>query len=162
MGIVTLAALAPLFMGFIYYHPKVFGTAWMKVTGIKDEDREQVNMAKIFITTYILSFIACFFLFTLVVHQTDIYSLFANREGFGEEGSEVMNTINNLMDQVGGWHRSFGHGMLHGSLVGFFIGLPILMINGLFEMKSMKYGFINAGYWILTLGVSGGILCQFA
>ncbi len=34
IGIVALSALVPLLIGFIYYHPKVVDTAWMKVTGM--------------------------------------------------------------------------------------------------------------------------------
>jgi hypothetical protein len=32
----------------------------------------------------------------------------------------------------------------------------------LFERRSWKYIFINAGYWILTLTLMGGIICAYA
>jgi hypothetical protein len=35
------------------------------------------------------------------------------------------------------------------------------MINGLFERKSLKYGFINAGFWIICMALCGGIICQW-
>jgi hypothetical protein len=35
------------------------------------------------------------------------------------------------------------------------------MTNGLFERKKVKYGFVNAGYWIITLSLMGGILFQW-
>ena len=72
-----------------------------------------------------------------------------------------MNEINNFMTSDGDRFRTFKHGALHGGLVGGFIGLPILVINGLFERKGFKYGLINAGYWIITLAIMGGILCQW-
>ena len=30
---IVIAALIPMFMGFIYYHPKVFGKVWMDSLG---------------------------------------------------------------------------------------------------------------------------------
>ena len=65
------------------------------------------------------------------------------------------------MEVNGDKFRTFKHGALHGSMVGIFIALPILVTNGLFETKSWKYGLINAFYWIITLGIMGGILCQW-
>jgi hypothetical protein len=162
IGIVALAALVPLVMGFIYYNPALFGKAWMKASGMTEEKIKGANMPLIFISTYILSFIMCIILFTLVVHQTDIHSLFVADEGYGVEGSEVMNKIDAIMETHGDKYRSFGHGALHGSVVGVFLGLPIIVINGLFEAKSFKYGLINAGYWIATLAVAGGVLCAWA
>jgi hypothetical protein len=162
MLIVALAALVPLVVGFIYYNPKVFGNAWMKTTGLTEEQLKKGNKALIFGLTLVLSFLVSFFLFMLVVHQTDYYSIMISEPGFGEEGSELMNQIGAFMDQYGNHYRTFKHGALHGSLVGVFIGLPIIMINGLFETRSVKYGFINAFYWIITLGIMGGILCQWA
>ena len=32
-----IAALIPLLVGFIYYNPKVMGNAWMKETGLNEE-----------------------------------------------------------------------------------------------------------------------------
>lgn len=161
MLIVALAALVPMSMGFLYYSPKTFGNVWMKVARVTEEQIKNGNKIKIFGTALLLSFMLSFFLFTLVVHQTDYYSLLAAEPGFNEEGSEIMNQIAAFMEQYGGYYRTFKHGALHGGLVGVFVALPILMTNGLFETKSLKYGFINAGYWVLTLSLMGGILCQW-
>ena len=162
MLIVALAALVPLVIGFLYYNPKVFGNAWMKAAGVSQEQIEKGNKAVIFGSALVLSFLLSFFLFMLVVHQTDYYSLFASDPGFMEEGSDVMNNIAAFMETYGDRFRTFKHGALHGSMVGVFIGLPILVTNGLFEAKSWKYGLINSFYWIITLGIMGGILCQWA
>lgn len=159
---VALAALVPLVMGFLYYSPKTFGNAWMKSAGLTMEMLEKSNKVLLFTSSYVLSFILSFFLFTLVVHQTDYYSLFVAEPGFGEEGSAIMTQIDAFMGQYGEYYRTFKHGALHGGLVGGFIGLPIIVINGLFETRGLKYGFINAGYWIITLSLMGGILCQWA
>ena len=161
MIVVALAALVPTFVGFLYYNPKTFGNAWMKAARVTEEQIKNGNKVKIFGTALLLSFLLSFFLFQLVVHQTDYYSLMVAEPGFGEEGSEMMNQINAFMGQYGDYYRTFKHGALHGGLVGFFIALPIIMTNGLFETKSLKYGFINGFYWIITLSLMGGVLSQW-
>ena len=35
---ILLAALSTLVVGFIWYNPKVFGTIWMKETGVNPEN----------------------------------------------------------------------------------------------------------------------------
>lgn len=159
--IVALTALVPLIVGFIYYNPKVFGNAWMKTAGVTQEQIEKGNKAVIFGSALVLSFLLAISVFTLVVHQTDYYSILIAEPGFGQEGSEVMNQIGVFMDKYGDYYRTFKHGALHGSLIGIFVALPILVTNGLFETKSWKYGLINSFYWIITLGIMGGILCQW-
>ncbi|MFT6709325.1 MAG: hypothetical protein ACJATF_004191 [Flavobacteriales bacterium] len=162
MLFVALAAILPSIIGFIYYNPKVFGNVWMKAAGVTEEQIKTGNKVKIFGIALLLSFLIAFMLYTLVVHQTHYYSLLYNEEGFGVEGSDIMNQIAAFMDAYGGNFRTFKHGALHGSMIGIFIGLPIIITSGLFEAKSLKYGFINAFYWIITLSLMGGILCQWA
>jgi hypothetical protein len=143
----------------LYYNPKTFGTAWMKASGMKEEKMKEANMGKIFGISYVLSFLMCIMLGGLVVHQTDVYSLYAGQEGFGVDGSDVMIKLDAFMAETGGCFRTFEHGAFHGVILGVFIALPILMINGLFERKSLKYGFINAGFWIICMALCGGIIC---
>ena len=54
--VIAIAAIVPLLTGFIWYHPKVLGTAWMNASGLTEADMQSGNMAKIFILAYILSF----------------------------------------------------------------------------------------------------------
>jgi hypothetical protein len=161
LGIVALSALIPLLVGFLYYNPKTFGNLWMKLSGMTEEKIKEGNMPLIYGTAYLLTFFMGIMLFSLVVHQTDLYSLLINEEGFGVEGSAVQNEIASLMDRFGHNFRTFKHGALHGTIIGVFVALPILMTNGLLEGKKIKYGFVNAGYWIITLALMGGILCQW-
>jgi hypothetical protein len=44
---------------------------------------------------------------------------------------------------------------------GFIFLLPIISIIAMFERKSVKYIAINSGYWIVTLAIMGGIICQW-
>ena len=43
-----VAALSTLVVGFIWYNPKVFGTIWMKESGMTEEKMKGANMAMIF------------------------------------------------------------------------------------------------------------------
>ncbi len=50
-----VAAIVTLVVGFIWYHPKVFGTIWMKENNFTAEDLKKGNMLKIFGLTYLFS-----------------------------------------------------------------------------------------------------------
>ena len=43
---IAAASILPLVTGFIWYNPKVFGTAWMKESGMTMEKAQQMNPAK--------------------------------------------------------------------------------------------------------------------
>jgi hypothetical protein len=88
----------------------------------------------------------------IVVHQMGAHSLVQ-----GELG--ILPEYNAFIDVYGDAFRTFKHGVFHGVLAGIFIALPILGTNAVFEHKSAKYIFINAGYWMITLGIMGGIIC---
>lgn len=162
MIVVVLAALVPMIVGFIYYNPKLLGTVWMNEAGMTEEKMQGGNMVKMLLLSFVCAFLFSVFLFVLTVHQTDVYSLYANEAGFGVEGSAVMNRLDSLMLEVGDRFRTFGHGSFHGVIIGLLFVVPILGTNAIFERKSFKYVAVNGGYWIITLALMGGILCKFA
>ncbi len=51
----VVAAFTILLVGFVWYHPKVFGTVWMKETGLTQEKLQKGNMFKIFGLAFIFS-----------------------------------------------------------------------------------------------------------
>ena len=54
---VLVAAFVPMLIGFIWYHPKVLGTAWMNAAGLSEEQlKSGGNMALIFILSLVFSF----------------------------------------------------------------------------------------------------------
>ena len=160
--IVPVAALIPLIIGFIWYHPKVFGTAWMNASGLTEEKLKGANMGLVFFLTYIFSCLLASALLSLTIHQLGFQSTLMNEEGFGKEGSEVMIYISDFISKYGNNFRTFKHGALHGTIGGIFLALPIVAVNALFERKSWKYIWINAGFWILSMMLMGGLVCQFA
>ena len=77
---------------------------------------------------------------------------------FEDPNTEIGAMYSTIMEQFGSSYRTFKHGALHGTISGLFVATPIMATNALFERKSFKYIVINCGYWIICLGVMGGIL----
>ncbi|KFF06617.1 DUF1761 domain-containing protein [Flavobacterium reichenbachii] len=152
------AAIVTLFVGFVWYHPKVFGTIWMRENNFTEEDLRKGNMLKIFGLTYIFSVMISMTLLSLTVHQSGAVSMVGGPPAL----ESAKPSFKAFMDDYGLLYRTFKHGALHGFLSGLFFAFPIIGINGLFERKSWKYIFIHAGFWIVSLALMGGIICQFA
>ncbi|HKR03687.1 MAG TPA: DUF1761 domain-containing protein [Bacteroidia bacterium] len=159
--IILLAAIVPLIIGFIWYNPKVFGTAWMNASGMTEEKAKGANMPLVFGLTFVFSIFIAFTMNFIVIHQWSFYSILANEPGFNDPNSEIGKFISGFMEKYGNNFRTFKHGALHGTISGIFFVFPIIAINALFERKSFKYIFINAGYWTLCFAVMGGIICAF-
>lgn len=149
---IIVAAFSALVVGFIWYNPKVFGNAWMQASGMTDEQIKGGNMAKIFVLALFFAFLLAISLSSIVIHQMGAFGLVQ-----GELG--ILPSYDAFMADYSNEFRTFKHGALHGVLSGVLIALPILGTNALFERKGAKYILINSGYWILTLGVMGAIIC---
>lgn len=126
---ILIASLIPMIVGFIYYHKNVFGKAWQNSLGLTDEDLKKGNMAVIFGVSLFMSFLLSMFVLN-------------NVDGPGQEGQ----------------FDSFKHGALHGVLMSLFVAMPIMVTNGLFERKNFKNLAINIVYWMITLGLMGGVI----
>ncbi|PNQ74811.1 DUF1761 domain-containing protein [Hanstruepera neustonica] len=147
------AAVSALVIGFVWYNPKVFGTAWMKAAEMTEEQIKGGNMAKIFGLALLFAFLLAFALQFITIHQTGAMGM------VGGDPSQALPSYDAFMADYGNAFRTFKHGALHGTIAGIFIALPIIGTNALFERKGAKYIFINSGYWIVTLAIMGGIVC---
>jgi hypothetical protein len=156
---IGIAALVPMIVGFIYYHPKVVGTAWMKACGLNEEKLKGGNMAVIFGVSLLLSFMMALVLQTIVIHQTSLNSLLSVQPDFKEAGSVSSELYNKMMELYGQSFRTFKHGVFHGVLFSLFFTLPVLGTNAMFERKGFKYIMINVVYWTITTALMGGIIC---
>jgi hypothetical protein len=156
------AALIPMVVGMIWYNRKVFGNAWMKATGMTDENAKGANMVLIFGLTLLFSIFIAFSLTGIVIHQLGFAGLLTQQPDFSTPGSESSNFLNKMMEQYGTSYRTFKHGSLHGFLAGITLALPIIGINALFERRGFKYIAINAGYFIVCMALMGGVICAFA
>ncbi len=132
---VIVSALVPLIIGAFWYHPKVFGSAWMKATGITEEKIKPASPLKAYIIALIMSVVLSFYLYiNVLVGGPDEM----------RHGTEAFMT--------------FRHGFVHGAFLAVFVVLPTMATNSFFEMKSTKYIFINVFYWVVSLAFMGGIL----
>ncbi|MES2619038.1 MAG: DUF1761 domain-containing protein [Bacteroidota bacterium] len=157
-----VAALASLVVGFIWYNPKVFGTAWMKSIGKTEEDMKQgANMAVMFGMTFFFSFLIALFLHGITIHQFGIYSLLANYPESQTPGAKIELLLNGKNIEAMNTFRTFKHGAFHGILTSIFFALPVLGTNALFERRGAKYILIHTGYWLVTFAVMGGIVCAW-
>lgn len=165
---VLVAALVPMIMGFIWYHPNVFGKTWQRETGLSDEKMKGGNMPLIFGLSFVFSFILAFGLNVVVVHDSFVHgATFYIDKGsdaaIKQQAADWVNTYDTLMANNPAFttHR-LTHGLTHGFLIaGLFIMMPIMVTNALFERKSWKYTLINIGYWYLTLMIMGGIIAAW-
>lgn len=152
---ILAAALSTLVVGFIWYNPKVFGTIWMRETGMTEEKAKTANMVKTFGLAILFAFMLSFILQMLVIHQFGALGM------TGGDPTLAKPSYHAFMADYGDAFRTFKHGAFHGVIAGIFIALPIIGTNALFEMKSWKYILINAGYWIVNFTIMGGIICAW-
>ncbi|PHR70856.1 MAG: hypothetical protein COA67_07625 [Lutibacter sp.] len=155
--ILLIAALIPLIMGFIWYNPKVFGTAWMNSTGLTEEKMKGANMPLIFFLSYVFSILIASVIMQMSIHQFGVLSTLGGSE-LDESSTQY---FADFMAKYGTNFRTFKHGVLHGVLAGFFFAMPVIATNAMFERKGFKNILINSGYWIVTLGLMGGVICAY-
>jgi hypothetical protein len=161
--ITALAALIPLIMGSIWYSKAVFGKAWMKAANINENDKKGGHMALTFILTYVLSFLLAIILNPIVIHQYGLMSVVAGDPGVlkADKASANYMWLLDAMDKYGHEFRTFKHGAFHATITAIMLVLPIIAINGMFERKGAKYIFINFFYWMVSMMLMGGVICQW-
>ncbi len=160
--IIALSAFIPLVVGFIWYHPNVLGKAWMQANKFTQKDVESGNMPLILVLTYFMSFLMGTVITFLVIHQNHLFSVFADVPAASEQGTTLNLYISEFMSNYGNKFRTFGHGAFHGLFTVVFFVLPMITINALFERRGAKYIFIHVGYWLISISLMGGVLCQFS
>ncbi|MBK7478127.1 MAG: DUF1761 domain-containing protein [Haliscomenobacter sp.] len=153
-----VTALIPLLIGFVWYHPKTFGNAWMKEADLTDEKMKGGNMLLTFGLTYVFGLLVSVVLGFTVIHQMHLYSVLAEEPGINDPNSEIGMYVSDFMAKYGNNFRTFKHGAFHGTLTGLFLALPVLAVNALFERKSWRYILINASFWVVSFALIGGIL----
>jgi uncharacterized protein DUF1761 len=152
---IFVAALSSLLVGFIWYNPKVFGTIWMRESGVNMEDGKKPNMALIFTLVYIYSVFIAFILSSSVIHQFGALGM------IGGDETKAGASYTAFMAEYGTAFRTFKHGALHGTMVGLLLVLPVVAINSLFEKRSWKYILVTGFYWVVTCLIMGGIICAW-
>lgn len=157
LAVVAIAAIIPLIMGMIWYSKALFGKAWMRTNNLREDEMKAGNMALTIFLAYILSFVLCFGLAPIVIHQFGAHSLVMK-----DTSQRTIAWLNEVKTTYSNNYRTFKHGALHGTLTAIFIGLPVIGTIALFERRSFKYVAIHVGYWMVAMALAGGFICQFA
>ena len=150
-----VAAISTLVVGFVWYNPKVFGTIWMKESGVTPEKMKGSNMLLIFGTSFFYAFLISFVVQMLTIHQTGALGM------IGGDPAIAKPSYLSFMADYGTAFRTFKHGALHGFMAGLFFAFPIIGTNALYERRSFKYTLVNGGFWIVCLTIMGGIICAW-
>lgn len=157
--VIPLVAFA---VGAVWYGP-LFGKAWQRLAGVTDADIEQSNMIKVMGLAYVFAFFVALLLQMVVIHQFGLSGMFGMLPEWGDAGSALWQDLNALDAKYGMYtrHRHFGHGALHGGFFGLaFVG-PILATHANFARQTWRLPAIHTGYWVVTLALMGGLICQF-
>lgn len=131
---IAVAALMPMIVGFIYYHPKVLGGMWMKANGFTLESIGAGPKPILYGLALVLSFLLAFF-------------LCVNVTGPGQD-----------VAPDGHSYVTFGHGLTHGVIITITVVLPILATLAIFEKRSLNWVIVNVLYWMITICLMAGIL----
>ena len=154
---VLVAALTTLVVGSIWYSPVLFGNAWMKETGLTEEELKKGSMLKIFGLTYIFSLMITMTLMSLTIHQSGAVGMVGGPPLI----ASAKPSFAAFMADYGTAYRTFKHGALHGFMAGLFLALPIIGTNALYERRSWKYTLVTGGFWVVCFTIMGGIICAW-
>lgn len=150
-----VASLSTLLIGFVWYHPKVFGTAWMRETNLTKEQLMKTNMMVIFPLTIFYAYLIAIIVQTVVIHQFGAFGMIGGLEESAKPSYQA------FMSDYGTAYRTFKHGAFHGLFLGLMFAFPIIATNALFDRKSFRYVLITAGFWLVCLTLMGGIICAW-
>lgn len=158
---VLVAAIVPLIVGFIWYNPKVFGTAWMRSIGVNNPDEMKAGpgMALVFGLSLLFSIMLSMSMVPMVIHQMGLMSLLQGMPEAKDAKIELL--VNGQAIEYAGLFRTFGHGALHGFIGSLFIIVPVMSTNALYERRGFRYVAINGGYWMVSMMLMGGIICAW-
>lgn len=154
---VGCAALIPLAVGSVWYN--VFGQAWMKASGVTEEQVKSANMPLIIGLSLLFSLMLATITAMLTIHQVHFYSILVDEPGMGKQGSELMAYIGGFMKKYGSNFRTFKHGAFHGFFSSIMFALPLIGTHALYERRGAKYVGIHWGYWAVSLSLMGGLIC---
>jgi hypothetical protein len=154
--LILATGIIPIIIGFLWYNPSIMGKKWMETVGITEESMKGANMPLIFILSYVFGCMLSLALHTAVIHQMGFNSVMD-----GDKTPETLSYMKNFFETYGTRFRTFKHGVFHGVITAIFIALPVIGVNALWNKKSAKYIFIHVGYWVICMGLMGGVLCAF-
>lgn len=154
------AAFIPIVIGFVWYHPKVFGSV-IKAANGRTEEAGSGHAWWVYVLGYVASYYIARSLGSIVIHQYGLLSMLASEPDVHKAGTELNTTVQGLLDKYENNFRTFKHGAYHGFFTGLYLVLPILAIHTFFEKKKWTWLAVNAGFWLICLALMGGVVCAY-
>lgn len=141
-------AFIPFVLGYIWFHPNVFGgKTWQSLANLTDEQMSKEIKPWQLLVTILLNFFISVGVFICTVHQTHVFALTGPDVDAFKGGTALA-----FMQEYGENFHTFKHGIGHGLVICLlFFVIPILGYAVIFERKRVKYLFVNAGFWGISL-----------
>lgn len=154
--VIAATSFIPFFVAYLWFHPNVFGgDTWKKLAGLSD-DCGDISPAKLGLSI-LLNFLVAYGLCAVCIHQLGVFGMVG-----GDFEALSSGTAKAFLDEYGQNHLSFGHGMLHAVFpTALAFVLPVVGYAAIFEHKSMKYLLVNLGFWIISMMLMAGVICQW-
>lgn len=159
--IIFFTAFLPLIIGYVWYHPKIFGGKLAKFSDNQLSNIGVTNNFKRAISIYGFGVLLSYMVLLLCVHQIGPHLLFFAESQMADPNYEAHAFLKNFLEQFGDRHRTFSHGLIHGFEMGLFWSIALLASTAFIEGQSLKKYWIHIGFWILTCMVMGGVLSAF-
>ncbi|MEM9819630.1 MAG: DUF1761 domain-containing protein [Bacteroidota bacterium] len=156
--IIPIAGLLPLILGYIWYHPNVLGTKLAQINGAPIEGKRSIGRVALI---YLFGILLAYVLTLMSIHQVAIYQLFFMDPDLSNSNSEYNLYINEFMEKYGNRHRSFIHGVVHGTEAGLIFSLALIGITTLLQNEPLKKVWIHIGFCILCCSLMAGLTCAF-
>jgi len=154
--IILATALIPIVVGMAWYHPSLFGNAWLKEAGMTQEDMKANQKPLKFLFGFIFNFLLAFGLFTMVTHEFSILGLVGGDPELLKSG-----TAGAFLAEYGGSFSRFSHGVVHGILATIVMVVPIIGHQCLWSGKSFKYFLLDVGFWLVCIILMSGVIAQW-
>lgn len=156
-----IAALIPLILGYVWYHPAVFGNRLAKNIGQSPDQIGTFGSFKKIGFVYLFSLLLSYIILLLSVHQLGAHLLFLGERQMEDPNYGAHAFLANFMEQYGERHRTFGHGVLHGLETGLFVSLALIGATTIIEGRPLKQVWPHIGFWVLCSALIGGVLAAF-
>src|SRR5688572_18975248 len=106
---IIVAALVPMVLGFIWYHPKVFGSILMKHSGMTEDKMKSGNMVLIFGLSFFFSLMLAMAMNTIAYHDSFVYGALyyvTNHTMKPEAGSEAAQWLDYYVNNLSASNRT--------------------------------------------------------
>lgn len=128
---IAVAAIVYFAIGALWY-TALFGKAWMKAVGKTEEELRQNASALPYIGTFVSNLILCFVLALFIEYLLNDPAL-----------------------------RTFVHGMRIAFMAWVGFVATLMAMNALFQRSSLRLYLIDAGYALVAMLISGGIIAAW-